>query len=176
MKYLVLCILHLDYYYTEGVFMSPGGTGCINSTLFDAHIQWHWFSAVSVTSIVSPYKNTYNSYMHIFSIFGSLYHINSEIDMHILSIFGRLYHINSETDMDLFSIFSRKYHIFLCTLFHLAGYFLNLFLFFTWPGTGLSGVSLGWMRCPSWKRGEQRIRSPRDPVQVDSHFRFAKAI
>ena len=49
--------------------------------------------------------------MHIFSIFGRLYHINSEINMHIFSIFGRLYHINSETDMHIFSIFGRMYHI-----------------------------------------------------------------
>ena len=35
------------------------------------------------------------SYMHIFSIFGRLYRINSEINMHIFSIFGCLYHINS---------------------------------------------------------------------------------
>ena len=34
------------------------------------------------------------SYMHIFSIFGRLYHINSETDMHIFSIFSRKYHIN----------------------------------------------------------------------------------
>jgi hypothetical protein len=34
--------------------------------------------------------------MHIFSIFGRLYHINSETDMHIFSIFGRMYHINSQ--------------------------------------------------------------------------------
>ena len=32
--------------------------------------------------------------MHIFSIFGRLYHINSEIDMHIFSVFSRKYHIN----------------------------------------------------------------------------------
>jgi len=32
-------------------------------------------------------------------------------EVHIFSIFGRLYHINSETDMHIFSIFSRKYHI-----------------------------------------------------------------
>ena len=49
--------------------------------------------------------------MHIFSIFGRLYRINSEINMHIFSIFGRLYHINSETDMHIFSIFGRMYHI-----------------------------------------------------------------
>ena len=87
--------------------------------------------------------------MHIFLIFGRLYHINSETDMHIFSIFGRLYHINSETDMHIFSIFGRMYHtnsetdmhIFsflavcitlianlLCTLLHLAGYFLICFL------------------------------------------------
>ena len=34
--------------------------------------------------------------MHIFSIFGRLYHINSDTDMHIFSIFGRMYHINSQ--------------------------------------------------------------------------------
>jgi len=34
--------------------------------------------------------------MHIFSIFGRLYHINSEINMHIFSCLGRLYHINSQ--------------------------------------------------------------------------------
>ncbi len=49
--------------------------------------------------------------MHIFSISGRLYHINSEINMHIFSILGRLYHINSETDMHIFSIFGRMYHI-----------------------------------------------------------------
>ena len=44
---LYISILLISYtvlnYYTEGVFMSPGGTGCIYSTLFDAHI-WLIFS------------------------------------------------------------------------------------------------------------------------------------
>ena len=34
--------------------------------------------------------------MHIFSIFGRLYHISCETDMHIFSCLGRLYHINSQ--------------------------------------------------------------------------------
>jgi len=72
---------------------------------------YDWFSGVSIISIVSPYKTRTISYMHIFSIFGRLYHINSEINVHIFSIFGRLYHINSETDMHIFSCLGRLYHI-----------------------------------------------------------------
>jgi hypothetical protein len=53
------------------------------------------FSAVSITTIVFPYKTRTISYMHIFSIFGRLYHINRKLDMHIFSIFSRKYHINS---------------------------------------------------------------------------------
>jgi len=33
--------------------------------------------------------------VHIFSIFGRLYHINRKLDMHIFSILSRMYHINS---------------------------------------------------------------------------------
>ena len=72
--------------------MSSGGTGC---TLFDAHIKLifsrqYYF----ITSIVVPYKTRTISYMHIFSIFGRLYHFNSETDMHIFLIFSRKYQIN----------------------------------------------------------------------------------
>jgi hypothetical protein len=49
----------------------------------------------------------------MFSIFGSLYHINSETDMHILLIFDRMYHINSQ---------------FLFTLLLLVGYLLICFI------------------------------------------------
>jgi uncharacterized membrane protein len=55
-----------------------------------------WFSSVSITSNVFPYKTRTISYMHIFSIFGRLYHINCKTDMHIFSIFGRMYLINSQ--------------------------------------------------------------------------------
>ena len=34
--------------------------------------------------------------MHIFSIFGRMYHINSETDMHIFSCLRCLYNINSQ--------------------------------------------------------------------------------
>ena len=81
-------------YHTEIVFTSSGGTGCIYSTLFDAHIIV--CSAVSITSIVFPYKIRTISYMHIFSIVGRLYHINRKLYMHINSIFSRMYHINSQ--------------------------------------------------------------------------------
>ena len=39
-------------------------------------------------------KHVQFSYMHIFSIFGRLYHINSQTDMHIFYVFGHKYHIN----------------------------------------------------------------------------------
>ena len=49
--------------------------------------------------------------MHIFSIFGRLYHINSEIDMHIFSV--------SAVNITLIDIFLR-------TLLHLAGIFMKM--------------------------------------------------
>jgi len=41
--------------------------------------------------------------MHIFSIFGRLYHINRKLDMHIFLIFSRMYHINSQFFINAFA-------------------------------------------------------------------------
>ncbi len=95
--------------------MSPGGTGCIYSTLFDVHIRLIFSRQYHINYTEGVFMSSGWAWcqfnVHIFSIFGRLYHINSETDMHIFSIFGRLYHINSETDMHIFSIFGRLYHI-----------------------------------------------------------------
>ena len=81
--------LILRAYYTEGVFTSSGGTGCIYSK--------HFYVQPSVSHQLSFHTKTRTiSYMHIFLIFGRLYHIYSETDMHIFSCFGRLNHINSQ--------------------------------------------------------------------------------
>ena len=76
---LITTIIILDiiiltiFYYTEGVFTSSGRTGCIYSTLFDAHIifmlsrQYH----INCLSI----QNTYNFiYAYIFDIWPSVPH------------------------------------------------------------------------------------------------------
>ena len=70
---------------------------------FRKHLQYAFWCAYnfyvqpSISHQLSFHTKTRTiSYMHIFSIFGRLYHINSETDMHIFSCLGRLYHINSQ--------------------------------------------------------------------------------
>jgi hypothetical protein len=70
---------------------------------FRKHLQYAFWCAYnfyvqpSVSHQLSFHTKTRTiSYMHIFSIFGRLYHINCETNMHIFSCLGRLYHINSQ--------------------------------------------------------------------------------
>jgi len=129
--------------------MSSSSTG-VSRGLFSGASQewtWVWTDAEDEASTFDKHGNMYSMYytevvfissgwawcnfnVHIFSIFGRLYHIHSEIDMHIFSIFGHLYHINSKIDMNIFSIFRSKYHfnrhtVFLCTLLQLVGYWFR---------------------------------------------------
>jgi hypothetical protein len=60
-------------YYTEGVFMSPGGTGCIYSTLFDAHIRLIFSRQYHINCL--SIQNTYNFiYAYIFDFWPSVSH------------------------------------------------------------------------------------------------------
>jgi hypothetical protein len=60
-------------YYTEGVSMSSEGTGCIYSTLFDAHIRLIFSRQYHINCL--SIQNTYNFiYAYIFDIWPSVSH------------------------------------------------------------------------------------------------------
>ena len=101
--------------------MTELSSGEIKTTICEMHLCPSWFEQAKKSSFqrirwyytegVFMSSGWSNFNVHIFSIFGRLYHINSEINMHIFSIFRRLYHTNSETDMHIFSCLGNLHNI-----------------------------------------------------------------